>query len=514
MKLTQRQELQQLDDKDLFHVVDVSNKSQSPQGSSFKSKLLSLVDYFRQKAITFTQQIRFIFSPIFITLNINEYVKTDLNKKLVSVSTIPFSDITGAPNSLPPNGLASGELTGSYPDPGLLQTAVTAKLLTGMPAFTNAPILQSDSILTAFSKTQGQINSTAQSVSLGEVFYVSLLAPIANDLQTRTQARGRIDRPFRTIQACINAVATANTILDRIVISGTFTENLNWSGLANITFQLENAIIIGNHTPTVSTNLTIEMNSNSLMRTNGNSAIITHSGGTIALKGGQFINNHTSSGVSTSNTSSILDGVRFVTNTSGAGFSSGLGSSLINNCKFRATSTGASIFLGQTNVMANASFFVNSGTGTAIDANNSDNSVFNNCYVRSQNGDAVGSTNGWYVTFNGGYLISNNAYALNADSNGSCTIVAKGTHFYGLNAVYRGFNSPARASILKFYDCLLQATTGQILVGNPAGVGTTCLLAGSRINKVLTALQTADINVIQDTYLDTTMQTPILTLLC
>jgi hypothetical protein len=40
--------------------------------------------------------------------------------------TITYSDLVGAPASLPPSGSASGDLTGSYPNPTLVATAVTA----------------------------------------------------------------------------------------------------------------------------------------------------------------------------------------------------------------------------------------------------------------------------------------------------------------------------------------------------------------------------------------------------
>jgi len=101
MKLTGRQENSNLDDNDLVHVVDVSNTTQSPQGSSFKVKLLSLLNYVRQKAITFTQQITFSLSPIFSALTASQYVKTDASKKLTTGATIPYSDISGTPSSFP-----------------------------------------------------------------------------------------------------------------------------------------------------------------------------------------------------------------------------------------------------------------------------------------------------------------------------------------------------------------------------------------------------------------------------
>lgn len=71
-------------------------------------------------AVTETGNSRFSLGTVTID-NIggsgNRYVKTDNTGLLTAQSSIPYSDVTGGPTSLPPNGTASGDLNGSYPNP-------------------------------------------------------------------------------------------------------------------------------------------------------------------------------------------------------------------------------------------------------------------------------------------------------------------------------------------------------------------------------------------------------------
>lgn len=76
-----------------------------------------------------------------------------------------------------------------------------------------------------------------QIANLGNILFVSSQAPIANNSQTRIQALGRIDKPFKNIQNAIN-IALNNDII--IIFSGTYNETLvnneSLSSIRNIKF--------------------------------------------------------------------------------------------------------------------------------------------------------------------------------------------------------------------------------------------------------------------------------------
>ena len=70
---------------------------------------------------------------------------------------------TNATTAINFTGSLSGDVTGTQSATSISSTTVTGKLLTGYVVGTNTAILATDSVLTAFEKVQGQLNSTSGS---------------------------------------------------------------------------------------------------------------------------------------------------------------------------------------------------------------------------------------------------------------------------------------------------------------------------------------------------------------
>jgi hypothetical protein len=85
------------------------------------------------------------------------------------IATLDWGKITGAPSSFPPSGAAGGELSGSYPNPTLLNSAVISKVLTG---FSSAPgsISATDTILQSIQKLDGNINLISAAAKLSNYY--------------------------------------------------------------------------------------------------------------------------------------------------------------------------------------------------------------------------------------------------------------------------------------------------------------------------------------------------------
>ncbi len=73
---------------------------------------------------------------------------------------------------------AGGELTGTYANPGLLNSAVTGKVLTGLNLVTGGSILATDTILQAFGKIQNNISALLGGVIYKGVWNASTNSPV------------------------------------------------------------------------------------------------------------------------------------------------------------------------------------------------------------------------------------------------------------------------------------------------------------------------------------------------
>lgn len=80
-----------------------------------------------------------------------------------------------------------------------------------------------------------------QGVSLGNILFVSSQAPASNNSQTRTQALGRIDRPFRSIQSALNVCDFDDVIY---IFTGVYNENISCNKAIKTIF-LDNCTING-----------------------------------------------------------------------------------------------------------------------------------------------------------------------------------------------------------------------------------------------------------------------------
>lgn len=131
---------------------------------------------------------------------------------------------TSATSATSFTGSLSGDVTGTQSSTSISSTTVTGKLLTGYSPGTNTPISATDSILLAFEKTQGQINSVGGAAISALTGDVSATGP-GSVAATVNSVGGSSSSNIHSAELAANAATsldTASTIVKRDA-SGNFS---------------------------------------------------------------------------------------------------------------------------------------------------------------------------------------------------------------------------------------------------------------------------------------------------